>query len=90
MEGLVSGHVFQHLWWRGDYNATLEQKGWDIPGFNDHSWKVQFCSGWPGVVKLTNELLLKFQYIYWLETAVSAQTPEFGPTVKGQMHLEAH
>ncbi|MEJ6981404.1 family 78 glycoside hydrolase catalytic domain [Pedobacter sp. P351] len=31
--------TFSSIYGGEDYNATLEQKGWDAPGFNDKNWK---------------------------------------------------
>jgi hypothetical protein len=47
-ENIISDHswktdkspvTFSSIYGGEDYNANLEQKGWDTPGFNDQTWK---------------------------------------------------
>jgi alpha-L-rhamnosidase len=41
--------TFSSLYGGEDYNANLEQKGWDLAGFNDRKWKSSLLVDGPGL-----------------------------------------
>ena len=43
--------TFSSIYGGEDYNATLEQKGWNKPGFNDASWKKAVLVDGPKVLQ---------------------------------------
>lgn len=42
--------TFSSIYGGEDYDANLEQKGWDAPSFNDHSWKNAIVVDGPPVL----------------------------------------
>jgi len=54
--------VFSSIYGGEDYNANLEQKGWDTPAFNDKSWKsVLIVDGPPKLLSQMAEPLKVFE-----------------------------
>ncbi|WP_240755324.1 family 78 glycoside hydrolase catalytic domain [Pedobacter sp. SYP-B3415] len=41
--------TFSSIYGGEDYDARLEQSGWDMPGFNDRSWKAAVLTGGPAL-----------------------------------------
>lgn len=54
--------VFSSIYGGEDYDARLEQKGWNNPGFNDNSWKPALeLTGPPSLLSQTAEPLRVFE-----------------------------
>ena len=51
--------TFSSIYGGEDYNATLEQKGWDLPGFNDKLWKASMIVDGPEILSAQTATPLK-------------------------------
>ena len=62
--------VFSSIYGGEDYDATLEQKGWDTPSFNDKSWKsVLIVEGPPKLHSQMAEPLKVFENFVPVKTS---------------------
>lgn len=52
--------IFSSIYGGEDYDANLEQKGWDAAGFNDQGWKKSIVVGGPALVSQKAEPLKVF------------------------------
>ena len=78
-ENIISDHtwktskspvVFSSIYGGEDYDATLEQKGWDTPSFNDKSWKsVLIVEGPPKLHSQMAEPLKVFENFVPVKTS---------------------
>ncbi|MFD2163843.1 family 78 glycoside hydrolase catalytic domain [Paradesertivirga mongoliensis] len=61
--------IFSSIYGGEDYNANLEQKGWDTPAFNDRGWKrVLLVNGPPKLISQMAEPLRVFDHFNPLKT----------------------
>ncbi|ACU04960.1 family 78 glycoside hydrolase catalytic domain [Pedobacter heparinus] len=56
----ASAITFSSIYGGEDYDANLEQKGWDIPGFDDKHWKSAVSVGGPALTSQKAEPLKVF------------------------------
>jgi len=47
--------TFSSIYGGEDYNATLEKKGWDLPGYSDEQWKTPVLTTGPSIVSAQSQ-----------------------------------
>lgn len=67
--------TFSSIFGGEDYDARLEQKGWDSPGFNDNAWKSAIIVNGPPVLEAQEAEPLKEMQTF---TAVKTTSPKTG------------
>ena len=67
--------TFSSIFGGEDYDARLEQKGWDSPGFNDNAWKSAIIVNGPPVLEAQEAEPLKEMQTF---TAVKTTSPKPG------------
>ncbi|WP_316795572.1 family 78 glycoside hydrolase catalytic domain [Pedobacter agri] len=60
--------TFSSIYGGEDYNANLEQKGWDIAGFNDENWKSALLVDGPKLNAQKEEPVKVFEYTSSIKT----------------------
>jgi hypothetical protein len=57
--------IFSSIYGGEDYDARLEQEGWDQPGFDDRNWKESLATREPlGVLKPESDYPLKIMQVF--------------------------
>jgi len=69
--------TFSAMYGGEDYDATLEQKGWDSPSFNDQSWKQAIITDGPAQLNAQMEEPLKVVNEFIPKYATHIKTTEF-------------
>lgn len=85
--------VYSSIYGGEDYDATLEQKGWDQPGFNDSDWKLALPAAGPSPVLIAeSDFPLSVREIIKVKTTEQPQSGiylyDFGQNCSGIIELK--
>ena len=67
--------TFSSIYGGEDYNATKQQQGWDMPGFNDKTWQNAIAVSGPPLLEPQSQLPIK---VYQAFTAKKITQPKPG------------